>query len=850
MATLSYFVDLPEGGRLDVFGAQPATSAGDPLVLGGMIRAPDFLMRFVGEAKIPSADTPTLAPVELELVQGPNVKLNATASIFWIEEGKLRLEEITEVTLPVAGGNFLGLTLSPCVLEFTKPLGHGPWQALMRPALVPVNETPKPVATLEILGVEFSLDRLVLNASGVVEAHAKADLHKEIAIANLREVTIVSANLTLAGQQLQARLRLNFALDYFVGAKGELEVEVSRGPLPPPTNPPSPDTEPPRWQIAATTRINSGATWTDPSGWLSFRDMEVELDVGVQDNKIAVRDVRTSGQVTFRANALEAKSKEWLSDLFSGVSTEFRNVSLRGAGAGPAFGFSFKPRGGLQIKALDIFDLQIPELKFDDRMLTLRNPAISLHIGSASLRGRIEELKISLVGAPSIEGVDAFTIEMALSAPGGVKASATMCYKHTETVQTVSGTGQLTTPTFPGVQVMFVIGRFRPANTWLPTLVIYAATPVDIPLFPGVVVRQLGLGLGVNAEVEGTTRLTLAQARKRLESGLPDVSQPASWTPKETDLTLLARAFVSPTKGLPHSDPELYVADLTIIVTSDFQFAVMGKLWLLTSLDHAQTTPFQGRPSAAGMMLLDGQEPSLRVVAQTRSDGLTSVGGQGVVGSLLGNMVPETRFAMEATPTGLAVVLGPNPIRGDLGPLQVTGSSLLAFRSTPNRAYAISRSSLEARFGTSASLSFGLVSISASLGFGFSSELVLLGYFSDSQLVIYGRAHVSAYVEVNLHIRIGFRIRIRLPFGKKITISWHQDFDFNWQIHVDLDIELAVSSQGSVGMVGRAQISVSVVGVSATLEVPVDVNTGLIKDGRDLEEAIRMDLEQLTGTPA
>lgn len=838
MATLSYFVDLPAAGRLDLFGAQPVTQVADPTVLTGTVSAPDFLMRFDGAAKIPTAGAPTPASVEIELGQLPGVKLNATAKIAWIEEGKLQLEEITEASLRAAGGSFLGMTLNPCMVEFTRPLGHGPWQALLRPVPVPENETPKPVATFAILGVEFSLARLVLNASGVVEAHAKADLQKEIAIPNLKGVRVVAANVTLAGQQVQASLRLTFAFDYFVGAKGELEVEASRGPLPSP------------WQVAAATRINSGATWTDPSGWLTFRDMGVEVDVGDQDGKIAVRDVRTSGQVTFHAEALEAKSREWLSDLFSGLSTEFRNVSLRGAGAGPAFGFSFRPRGGLQIKALDIFNLHIPELRFDERMLTLRNPAISLNIGSASLRGRIGELKISLAGAPSIEGVDAFSIEMALSAPGGVKASATMHYKHTETVQTVSGTGQLTTPTFPGVQVMFVIGRFKPANTWLPTLVIYAATPVDIPLFPGVVVRRLGLGLGVNAEVEGTTRLTLAQARKRLESGLPDVSQPASWTPKETDLTLLARAFVSPTKGLAHSDPELYVADLTIIVTSDFQFAVMGKLWLLTSLDHAQTTPFQGRPSAAGMMLLDGQEPSLRVVAQTRSDGLTSVGGQGVVGSLLGNMVPETRFAMEATPTGLAVVLGPNPIRGSLGPLQVTGSSLLAFRSTPYRAYAISRSSLEARFGTSASISFGLVSISASLRFGFSSELVLLGYFSGSQLVIYGRAHVSAYVEVNLHIRIGFRIRIGLPFGRSITISWHQDWDFNWQIHVDLDIELAVSSQGSVGMVGRAQIRVAVVGVSATLQVPVDVNTGLITDGRNLEKAIRADLEQLTGTPA
>lgn len=840
MATLSYFVNLGEGLSLDLFGAQLVTNAENPNLLQGTVKASDFELDFDGTVGLPTDAEHIVAPVKIKLIHGPGVKLAAKAAIKRIdEEGKFELVKISEVILPAAQEerDFLGMKLNPCEVKFENPLGKVAWKASLVSAAPADGETEKPVATFEILGVVFALKELRFNASGIVGAQASADLHKSLDIPSLHDVRIISANVNFAGQHVHASLRLSFAFDYFVGARGELDVEASRGPLPA------------EWQVATTTRINTGATWTDPSGWLSFSDMGVELDVGTDTNgALTVRDIRTSGQITFRADALEAKSREWLSHLFRGLSTEFRNVSLRG-GAKPDFHFSFRPRGGLQFKALDIFDLQIPELKLGTDMLTLRSPMLSMNIGSASLRGRIEELNVSLKGTPSIEGIDAFTIEMALSAPGGVKASATMTYKYTETVQTVSGTGQLTTPTFPGVHVAFLIGRFKLADTWKPTLVIYADKPVDIPLFPGVVIRRLGLGLGVNAEVEGTTRLSLAEARKRLETGLPDVSQPASWKPKETDLTLLARAFVSPTTGPVHSTPELYVADLTIIATSDFQLAVMGKLWLHTSLEHARTSNFQARPSASGMMLLDGQEPSLRMVAQTRSDGLTSVGGQGVVGNLLGNLIPETRFAMEATPTGLAVVLGPNTIRGDLGPLQVTGSSLLAFRTTPNRAYAISRSSLEARFGTSASMSFGLVSISAALRFGFSSELVLLGYFSKSELVIYGRAYVSAFVEVNLHIRIGFRIRIGLPFGRSITISWHRDWDFSWSIHVDLDIELAVSSQGSVGMVGRAQIRVSVVGIEATLQVPVDENSELVKNGRELEKEIRNDITQLTGLP-
>ncbi len=831
MATLSYFVDLKDDIQLDVFGAQKLTVDGDKLA--GSFRASDFVMELDGTAPVPAVGTSKSAPVKIRLPQGFNTELAAVATIFRDTATEFQLKQITEVKLPVGGGSFLGIELQPCIVEFSRPLGQGPWQAKLR-----AEEAQRPVATfvMAAMAVEFALTDLTLDAGGIVDATASVNLQMQPTIEKLASVRIVSATLEFARQQVHATMRLSFDLDYFVGAKGELDIEASRS------------SGAPDWQVAATTRINSGTTWTDPSGWLTFSKMSIEVDVGDVGGSVGVRDIKTSGQVTFRADALEAKSKEWLSDLFSGLTSEFRNVSLGGTGVD--FGFSFRPRGGLRIKALDIFDLHIPELKFGTRQLTLRNPSIGLNIGSASLRGRIGSLQILLEGVPRIDGVESFEIDMALSAPGGVKASARMKYNQTETVQTVSGRGQLTTPTFPGVEVMFQIGRFKPNREWLPTLIIYTATLVDIPLFPGVVVRKLSLGLGINAEVEGTTGLTLAAARKRLEEGLPDVSQPASWKPDTTELTLLVRAFVAPSKGVLHNNPELYVADLTIIVTSDFQFAVMGKLWLLTSLDHAATEPFQKRPSAAAMMLLDGQEPSLRVVAQTRSDGLTSAGADGVIGHLLGRMVPETRFALEATPSGLAVVIGPNPINGNLGPLQVTGSSLLAFRSTPNRAYAVSRSSLQARFGALASQSFGLVSISASVRFGFSSELVLLGYFDETRLTIYGRAHVSAYVEVNLHIRIGFQIRIGLPFGRSITISWSQDWDFNWQIHVDLDIELAVSSHGGVGLVGRAWIMVEVVGVTASLQVPVDVNTPLIQDGRKLEETIRNDLQQLTVTPA
>lgn len=839
MASLTFLIDA-HGTRMVVSGLAIRNSvvSGEQIVDG-----PDFRLTFHDSAPLPAegADGTTPIGVALGFAGQPVIAgIDATIVLHGLEPGQFEIMGFDAAELKLDGTKLPNLEFKPSKVRFVQ-FGNVPWCIGLEPqAPAVVGEPRPPVARFTLLGVTAALGALEFDASGVRSASVSVDLRQPVPLGGFATARVVAAEVDLSGQQVTAVLTLAFQFEYFKGARGELEVHASRGPG---------DAMP--WQVAAATRINSGVTWTDPTGCLSFDHMGLEIDVGAVDGNLKVTDIRTSGTVTFRADGLEAAAREWLGHLFSGMSTEFRNVSLwSGAAVGNVFRFSFKPRSGLRVKALDIFDLTIPAFSFGMDSIELIGSTLSLGMGDTSLKGQLARLIIELKGLPSIDPGN-ISIDMAMSAPGGIKASARLSYTHTETVDTIDGEGQLTTPTFPGVQVMFRVGRVRLKGSWLPTLVIYAAEYVDIPLFPGVVVHRLGIGLGVNMEVAGTTHLSLAEARARLADGLPDVSQPGSWTAPDrpTDLTLLARVFVSPSPKVEAAIPELYVADLTMIVTSDFQFAVMGKLWLLTSLEHAQTVPFQQHPTASALMLLDGQEPSLRAVAQTRDDGRTSAGAGSVVGMLVG-LVPETHLAFEATSTGLAVVIGPNPIQGDLGPLQITGSSLLAIRSAPSRSYAISRSSLQARFAVSSAMSFGPVSISASLRFGFSSELALLGFYDNTTLTLYGHAHVAAYVEVNLHLSIGFSIRISLPFGRSIRISWHQDWDFNWQVAVDLDIALAVTSGGDVGLHGNAFIEVNVVGVRASLAVPVNMNPDAIDAGRRLQAVIEADLRTLTGLNA
>lgn len=716
--------------------------------------------------------------------------------------------------------------------------GGKPWQLELKP-----KDDGNTVAEMLLLGCLFEFSAIKLNASGIVYASAKAKpTANKPELGGLDNVTLIQGSVELSGARRQASLQFSFSLAYFAGSKGLLDIHMSRQEK---TKPDDPEA---KWLVATSTSMNSDATWSDPSGWLSFSKMGLSFDLSEEGGKFTVKQPRASGTVTFRAGALVGAAKEWLGELFSGLRTDFRDVSLSGLG-GKNFSFAFNPAGGFQIRALGIMQLKVASLSMGVDSFSLRGISLELeNLAGAVVRGGVGDLKVSLRGAPTLD-MQFTSIDVAMSAPSGIKASGSLQYIETDVLQAMEGSGSLTTPTFPGITIKFRVGRARLTDDsgWIPTVVVYAAVPVVIQLFPGVVIRQVALGLGINAEISGTTRLTLTKARQRLAEGLPDASSLAAWKASNTPLVLVARAFAASTQGPDTKQMELYVCDLTLIVTSDFQLAVLGKLWLQTSMDDAQTPAFQALPGAVAMMLLDGQEPSLRVVAQTNANGLTSMSKCGLVGKMLGSGLPETHLAMEATPNGMALVVGPNPISGDLGPLQISGSSLLALRSTPTKSYALLRSSLQAAFGASASMSFGLVSISASMRFGFSSELVLLGFYENNSLVVYGRSHVAAFVAVALHIRTGFEIRISLPFGGRITISWAKDWDFELRVHVDLEIELALVSDGGVGIRGHAAISVNLCGISASLRVPVDVNGEKVDLGRTKQTGIENDLKLLLG---
>lgn len=732
------------------------------------------------------------------------------------------------------------LKVQPCVAELT--LGEKP----VRLTLLP--EEGMLAATFELLGAQFEFDKpLIFSADGVrgkcqassqTRARLAAQLQTLLKDAvTVRDVTEASAEVL--DDAWTVHLLAGFRIPFFVDGDGELEITATRR-------------EDARWAIESTVRLANARRWGDPQGWFQIEKPSLDLRLYAEGDSYRTA-MRLGGKITFLPAAAERLGKviaDWFGDLFEGMTTEF-DSDFRG----DLPTIALRPFAPFRLRALEMFELRVPRIDlgwtgqkvhFDLKGIDLR-----LDIGDVGLRGTLPPVSFDpFSGSLTVGGAGTLSVDLALSAPGGVKGSAKVEYVDTPALRYLQGRGQLSTPTFPGVAVAFRVGQFRvpPDDRWIPTVLLYADAPAKIPLFPLVIVQQLGLGVGVNCEIQGTSRLTLAEARRRVQQGLPDVSDPNVWTPsRDTALTLLARLFLGPTGK--NEVPGFYAADMTLIVTSEAQAAAFGKLWLYTSINDARTADFQQRPAGLALMMLDAQEPALRIAAQTTGNGLTSIKSEGLAGQLMGFSLPPMRLAFEATRNGIALYLGPNQMSGSLGPLRVQATSLLAFRARfdGEMSYAMSRSSLSAGFDWGASASVGPVSLSASFSAGFAVDLLMLGSFGHGELTVYGSASIAMNAALSLHASVGFRITIDCWFDT-YTISWSVDYDFRMEVHVDLSLEAALTtgSEG-FGLRGHATASVSVLGISVALTVPLTINTGAVDTGRKRYAEIDADMRQLLG---
>ena len=275
-----------------------------------------------------------------------------------------------------------GLTLKEGAA--TLALGLDPWTLTVQ------NADSSPVASVAVPGlpgIAFEVQRLVVDASGVTECVAVLSPGQVNLGGFLLKIS--DGSVALRGSRIEAQLQARFDMPYFSGASVDVQLAVSG------------DLAHGRWSVTALTRISNNIPWRDPSGMLSFDQMSVDFTVTHADAGVNA-SLRIGGRVTFLPRELGADVDAWFGRLFSGLAVSFDNVPMTGTKLGlPKFAFS--PPESLRLRAFEIFDMKVPKLAFDQFGISLLDARLRFEAGGAVLGGSVGEIRISLVGGPSID---------------------------------------------------------------------------------------------------------------------------------------------------------------------------------------------------------------------------------------------------------------------------------------------------------------------------------------------------------------------------------------------------------------------------------------------------------------
>lgn len=777
------------------------------------LAAPDFTLAIAALGTLPATLPATLALIGTAQLPFDLPPLLADLR-YQIKDGQFVLEHLDNLSIALAGNADAATVfrLQPSTLSVS--VGVEGWKA----KLVAQDPAQPHVASVHLGEIEFDITQLEFAATGVTACTASLQ-PRNVNFAG-RPIELLGGNLTVLGKRISATVEARLSVEGLQNSHIDLTITASG--------------EGGAWQLNAVARTPTIDAWRDPSGYLLFENMSISWLLAYQAGAIS-GTLSASGRVQFLGDKLSASAKEWLGELFGGLSADFTDVRL-GAWDSPDF-LKFRPISSLEIKALDIFDLRIPSIGISSAGIELEDLSLAVHAGGASIQATLPKLAIRLTG-DAIDlaiSADKLRLDVALTVPGGIKAHGFLEYTETPELQQLSGEARFSTPTLPGVDVMFKIGRmrFEENGAWEPLLLLYADVPVTIPVFPGIVIQRLALGAGLNFAVDGVTGLSFAEAQRKVGGGgLPDVSREKSWVPRAGAFTLAARAFMGPNAGYNEAAVQLYVADLTFVMAENLQLAAYLKVWFQTSLADAREARFQHQPAVVALATFDGNEPSLRLIAMSKSDALSSLAESGESGGLLSFKLPETRLAFEANARGMAIVIGPNTLSGSIGPLQLSARTMLAVRAMDGEVMVVYRNALEAGFHVEGGLDLGLVRFSASVTAAFSAQLELWGLCeSDGKLTVYGDARARFLVDVALHVRIGFRIEISYGFGS-IEIECYQHWDFGLRVHIDLSLAVAMSTHAAPGVEGRGTIGVDVLGMSVSVSLPLELNSGAVRAAR------------------
>lgn len=406
----------------------------------------------------------------------------------------------------------------------------------------------------------------------------------------------------------------------------------------------------------------------------------------------------------------------------------------------------------------------------------------------------------------------------------------------TPTERYLFASGKLALQGFPETQALLKFGTgLKFGGRREINVVLYGEQALDEQLFPGAVVKSLGVGVGLN------NRLAVLPPRPSADQILARIDRlnPADvdgWQFVRDDgfyLSIVGAVTLASNVGAPDV-LNAYVARLVVSFDTNFDLTAAGKLWLSCSVDGVRGHP--NNPAFVGAMVLSPREHKLEVVLESRTQAY--VEKNDLIRKLLDK--GKARFAFRMTPAlvdyHLAELSYADTMFGV--PMEFRGE----YRFAVFKRAVLLKSELSATGRLSRSLNAGPGGFDldgqAHLAVGYGGLLSERGVMAYAFLDAGIRFRVSAWIE------IGFSISFRVC-GKRFSKSWHVTFRLRVP-ELELTFRGVVAASDRGGLVGvdvQVGINVVVCGYRLNASGRLAVNPELCQEVRATVAAFEDELD-------
>jgi hypothetical protein len=400
----------------------------------------------------------------------------------------------------------------------------------------------------------------------------------------------------------------------------------------------------------------------------------------------------------------------------------------------------------------------------------------------------------------------------------------------------------------PEVTALLKIGTGTKDNGQIvPNVVLYAAADIEISVFPGVVTKNLGAGIGINNKLAHISdRPTADEILANIDRINPGRIEGWSFVKRDGfHLSIVGSAIIASSTG-GNSVTNAYVASLVLSIDSHLNVIAAGKLWLSSSVDFVRAGENWNRPALVGAIAFAPRDRLITAAIESRPNPAIESN-------------PQLAKILNQGHVKLSFMLSPSIVDYYLEDVSF-GEDLFGVQML-YRGYfrvAVFRGAVLVKAGWSITGHYEKELSAGPGGFSFYGDVAVGleygGLLSSSGLMAYGMIDASVAFYVRAWIKIEFEFTVGCGRWKK-TIGFSKTFTLD-ERRLDLGIHGAVAfnESGQVGFSGNISISVSICGYQLSISPSFSILPNVIDEVRgrvaEFEDRLEAAKESLTGDRA